>query len=288
MPKFDVVVGNPPYKGGLHLKFLELAYSISNEMIIWISPSAWILDEKKIDKKAKIIRDLVGNNIENIEFFNGNEIFNVGLFLPFSIITIDKNKKSTGIDVSNKIYNNSFRYDSIEEINKWNNLEVYPDLKYKVLKLSNNDNLLTHKNEENGPYYISLPLIRGHIIRKPGNEMVMDDFYSFFPGDIEIKKSFKRRKWGESRDFYFSFKTEKEAKNFMDFLKTRWGMFSLSINKMNGNLNRGELASVPWLDWSRSWTEKDFEELIDATPEEKEFVYKNIPDYYGISKAKDE
>ena len=281
--KIDVVVGNPQYKYGLHLKFLKIAYNISKKWIVWISPSAWILDEKGIDKSAKNMRDLVGNNIKDIELFNGNKIFNVGLFLPFSIITIIKDGHKEKIKVINKIYNNEEEYDSIEDINKWNDLKTYPNLKNKILNLSKKDNILDHKNEERGEYFINFPIIRGNIIKnKEVPEMVQHDFYSFFPKDIKIEKEFKRRKWGESRDFYFTFKNNQEAENFLSFLKTRWAMFSLSIYKINSNLNRGELSSVPWLDWSEPWTEERFEKMINATPEEIEFVHKNIPNYYNI------
>jgi len=282
MPKCDVVIGNPPFLSGLHLRFLEMAYNSSKKYVLWISPSAWILDEKGKDKKSLFTRGLIRKDLKSMILFNGNNIFNVGLFLPFSIITIIKDDAPQKIKVHNKIFNNEEEYDTIEEINKWNDLKIYPILKDKILTLCNMDNLLNHKNQEDGKYYINFPLIRGHILRDGKTQkMIQDDFYSFFPSDIKPEKEFKRRKWGKTRDFYFTFKTLKEAHNFLSFLKTRWAMFALSIFKINSNLNRGEVGSVPWLDWSEPWTETRFEKLIKATPEEMEFVYKNIPKYYS-------
>ena len=58
--KFDVVVGNPPYFKNLHLDFLKIAYNISKRFIIWVHPSAWIIDERE---KNNDIKELIKNNI---------------------------------------------------------------------------------------------------------------------------------------------------------------------------------------------------------------------------------
>ena len=284
MPKFDVVVGNPPYKGTLHLDFLKKAYDISNEWIIWIHPSSWIFDEKGLSKKFNETKYLLKENIKEIIFLNGNPIFNIAMFVPLMIEVINKKIKSNQILIKDKIHNKKYIVDNLYSINKWNDYKVYPNLKEKILNLAKKDNLLKHKNELNGDNIINLALIRGHPSKKKEDIMFEEDFYTFFPKDKKIENIKRKRIWGESRDFFFSFKTYEEAENFINFLKTRWAMFALSIYKNNQHLDSGELASVPWLDWKRSWTEKDFEELINATPEEKEFVYKNIPDYYGIAK----
>ena len=279
--KFDVIVGNPPYKNGLHLRFLNLVYSLSKEYIIWLSPSIWIIDGKKTNKSYKKIRSLIDNNLKEVTLFNGNRMFNVGLYFPFSIIVINKKGRNGKIKVENRIYNSIEYYDSIEGINKWNDLRVYPKLRDKILSLSKRGNLHDYLNKKNGDYIINLALVRGHgDVSGDPNKMFKDDFYSFFPRNVKID-NFINYKKNTGKVSFFSFKTLEEANNFITFLKTRWAMFSLSIYKNNQNII-GELASVPWLDWSRPWTEKDFENLIDATQEEKDFVYKNIPDYYGV------
>lgn len=70
----------------------------------------------------------------------------------------------------------------------------------------------------------------------------------------------------------------------MNFLKTRWGAFALSILKMSSQASSGVFEPIPWLKWKESWPEEKFEKLIHATPEEIAFVKENIPDYYGIAK----
>ena len=286
MPTFDVVIGNPPYKSGLHLSFLKIGYNISKKYVIWLSPSGWLLDEKGMDKKVIKIKNIIKDNIEYVKLFNGNYMFNVGLFMPFSIIKLNKDIKNQKIKVVNNLYDNVEYYDSIFEINKWNDKSIYPILKKRILSLSNKDSLLNHKNKKIGKYYVNLSLIRGHVLINNEQRMFQDDFYSFFPKDINIQENINVREKYKSKNnegisLYFSFKTKNEASNFINFLKTRWAMFSLSIFKNNSNLDRGELGSVPWLDWTKEWTEQEFEKLINATEEEKQFIYNNIPKYYN-------
>jgi len=275
MPQFDVVVGNPPYKGMMHLDFLEIAYKISNGWIVWVQPSNWLIDKKGIAKRFKELKNIVANNIEEIKLFNGNPYFKVNQMYPFNIITINKNKKESKFKLIDEINRKEIYYNNINEINKWSDPSIYNNLQDKILKLSNKDNINNYLNIERGNYYINMSKIRGNINTTDIHSLWKDDYYSTITKNAKIELS-------PSMNFWFSFETIEEAQNFLDFLKIKWSMFSLSIYKNSTSLHRGELKAIPWLDWSRSWTEKDFEELIEATEEEKEFVYKNIPNYYNI------
>lgn len=284
--KFDVVVGNPPFKGrgDLHLKFLNLAYKLSSGYIVWIHPSTWILDERGTNKKYEYTKKLIKDNIVNLTFFNGNPIFDVKLFVPFVIEFIDKNNNNKGqIKVFDKLNQKQITYQNIEEINKWGDIKIYPILKNKILKLCEEDNLNNHDNKKEGSWYVNLSLLRGNVELKSPQKMVKNDFYTFFPKD-PIKPSREIQEKFLDRTLFWSFKSEEEATNFINFLKTRWAMFSLSIFKNNQHFLFGNaIESVPWLNWSEPWTEERFEKLINATPEEIEFVHKNIPDYYHIA-----
>jgi len=279
MPKFDVVVGNPPYQRSLHLKFLELAYKISDQWILWVQPSNWLIDEKGKTRQYKKSKDLINNNVKNITLFNGNRIFNVGLFNSFMISVIDKKNENGGkIIVKDKISGKVETYHNINDINKWNDIKIYPGLKNKFVYLCKKDNLDNHlRKDEGGKYYINMTDIRGHISYDP-EKILDDDFYSMVPKDEKITS-------GPTKWLWWNFKSKKEAENCLKFLKTRWAMFGLSIFKTNQHIDSGKASRlVPWLDWNQEWTEEKFENLIDATPEEIEFVYNNIPDYYNISK----
>lgn len=278
MPKFDVVVGNPPYKGMLHLEFLKLAYKLSKRWVIWINPSAWLIDERGTNKKYELTKKLISEKLQEITFFNGNPVFNVGLFVPFAISTIDKSKKTQEIKIIDKVNNIETSILDINSINKWNEYKIYPGLREKIKTLCSKDSFHKHQNIEIGNFYVNLSYVRGHFPLRTSDKMMMEDFYSFIPRDKKIEKNKKDKERGQ---LFFTFLTEKEAQNFISFLKTRWAMFSLSIFKIDQNLGGNFMGSSPWLDWSEPWTEERFEKLINATPEEIEFIHKNIPDYYN-------
>jgi hypothetical protein len=273
MPKFDVVVLNPPFHRNMHLDFLELAYKTSKEWVICVHPSVWILHEEGL-KLYKRYKNLIRNSTLELTFFNGNPIFNTKLFYPFVIDVINKKQNTYGkIKVIDKLRDKILIYDDIDKINKWSDLEIYPKLRGKILEYSKKDNLEKHWYKKDGEFYINLAYVRGNVETQDPNKIFQEDFYTIIPKKLKIENA-------PSKSIWFSFKTQNEAENFLKFLKLRWTMFSLSFNKINQHFKGGALRTIPWLDWSEPWTEERFEQLISASPEEKEFVYKNIPKYY--------
>jgi hypothetical protein len=63
-------------------------------------------------------------------------------------------------------------------------------------------------------------------------------------------------------------------------VKTNFVRFCLSINKNNQNLYCGEMSLIPWLDFSREWTDEDLIKEFELTKEEVDFINKHIPKYY--------
>ena len=107
--------------------------------------------------------------------------------------------------------------------------------------------------------------------------MVQKDFYTIV--SVERKTQLFTEKVGESfLKFYFD--TEKESDNFLNYLKTNFVRFLLSIYKNNQNLHRGELEIVPWLDFTKEWTDEKLYKEFNLTKEEIDFIEKNIPKYY--------
>ena len=81
-------------------------------------------------------------------------------------------------------------------------------------------------------------------------------------------------------NIFFSFKTHNEAENFIKYLKTDICRFALSIYKNNSQLDRGELKSIPWLDFSETIEEKELIKKINITDSEIEFIKSKISKYY--------
>jgi site-specific DNA-methyltransferase (adenine-specific) len=80
----------------------------------------------------------------------------------------------------------------------------------------------------------------------------------------------------------FSLDTEEERDNFIEYLKTDFARFCLSFYKNNANLGTGELAIIPWLDFTNKWTDKELYEKFNVSEELQNYINTFIPDYHGI------
>jgi len=278
MPKFDCVVGNPPFKGGLHLSFLELAYNISKQYILWISPSSQFLDEKGIKRKYESVNNIIEKHINNITFFNGNSLFNVGAFLPFAITYIDKSIINNNIQIIDKINKKTIMVSSLNEVNKWGD-PIFTKFKCNIQQLCNKDNILNHLNKHVRDYFVNIAIIRGNVNFKDIDKMLDNNFYTFYPNNTKVERTIRTGRSGNIK-FYVSFYKENDANNFFKYLKTNFARACLSIYKVNVHLDRGELKVVPWLDFSQEWTDEKLYKYFELTQEEINFIEKNIPKYY--------
>jgi hypothetical protein len=269
--KFDIVIGNPPYNQMIDMDFVTKSYNISDS-ILFVHPSTWLLDEKGKQKKFIKTKELVKDHLENITLFNGNKLFRIALFVPCVITHIDKNKKNKGIYCVDKINNIELEYEDVYQINKYSNKNLYFTIKNKIIDKTK-FNLLSNKNIINGEYYVNISQIRGNVNLNSDIYMVQNDFYTIIPKDIIVKNK-------NDKHMFFSFKTKNEANNLINYLKSNFTRFCLSIYKNNSQLDRGELELIPWLDFSREWTDEDLIKEFELTSEEVEFINKHIPKYY--------
>ena len=270
--KFDIVIGNPPFNQMIDMDFVKKSYRIS-DVILFVHPSTWLLDEKGKQKKFNETKDLIKNSLESIELFNGNKLFGIALFVPCVITYINKSKKNDSIKCVDRINDTELLYNNIFEINKFSNLSIYPSLKEKIIKISKNNNLLMNKNVNSGNYFINMAQIRGNVNLKSDKYMIQEDFYTIIPKDTLVKNT-------KEKHMFFSFTSKLEAENFLTFLKTDFCRFCLSILKNNSQLDRGELALIPWIDFSNVCSDDILIEKFKLNNDEVSFIRKNIPKYY--------
>jgi len=269
---FNYSIGNFPFNQMIDMKFLRLSYEISDVTCI-VHPSTWLLDEKGKQNTFNETKELVKKHLESIELFNGNKIFNISLFVPCVITYINKFKKESVIKCIDKINNIEIDYDDIFQINKYSSKHIYHTLKNKILNRSKINNILNNKNIINGNFYINTAQIRGNVIKNDDRKMLKDDFYTMVTRDTEVSNN-------KDKHMFFSFKNEREANNFLKYIKTNFCRFCLSIYKNNSQLDRGELAIIPWLDFTQEWTDEKLYKEFGFTEEEIKFIEKNIPKYY--------
>lgn len=272
LEKFDRCAENPPFNQMIDMDFLTKCHNMCDQ-VVFIHPSTWLLDEKNKQQKFTKTKDIVKDTLEKFVLFNGNKIFQIALFVPVAITFFNKEKKSKGIYCKDCINDIELVYDSIYKINKYSNIIEYLSIRDKVRNKSNLDNLLNNKNKLNGDFFVNTAQIRGNVNKNSDSIMIQDDFYTFIPKDTKISNE-------NTKHMFFSFDSYEKADNFLNYLKTNFSRFCLSIFKSNSQLDRGELEIVPYLDFSKKWSDEELYKYFDFTESEIKFIEKNIPKYY--------
>ena len=274
--KINISLGNPPYNQMIDMLILQKSYKISDR-VLYVHPSTWLLDEKGKQKKFTETKELIKDSLESIELFNGNKIFGVQLFVPCAFTYVNKVKKINGIICLDKINNKNITYNSIYDINKFSDLDIYKSLKDKIKEISKNNNLHTRLlNDTGNNFYVNLSQIRGHVDLASDTIMLKSDFYTLCTKDLIPTNSPRVQR----EKTQASFQTIEEANNFINYVKTNFVRFCLSINKNNQNLYCGEMSLIPWLDFSIKWTDDLLNNKFELNENEIDFINRVIPKYY--------
>ena len=279
--KFDIVFSNPPYNDNLDLKILEPLFDVSKN-IIFVHPSSFLLDNKNI--KPLFVRIKNTLFLKECVLFWGNELFNIGLFVPICI------SHWTNTINNNVIVNDKAFLKKQYVVNNINDISIHGDLSIIKNTIDNiktyidkNGSLIEHKysNDFNSEkYYAKLPVIRGHVpvVDKYNNLKINDDFLSLISLDIKNNTTIKEN--DISKCIVFEFNNEIERLNFINYCKSKFARFCLSFYKINGNLNRGETKLIPWMDFTKEWNDKKLCEEFGISKELWQYIDNFIPDYY--------
>jgi hypothetical protein len=266
--KFDVIIGNPPYSKGLHLKILEAAYSklSKNGQLIFVHPSTPFLRPKPIIKN-------IASDIKSITLIDGFKVFNVAAWVPLSITHLVKNLNTDKFIFTIKT---GEKYElSLEDISVFGKKPEYLSLRKKTTTAKN---LATESFKGEIPadfkYFVYISHFAGHA--QQHDEL----FISATSADEEDEIKLKPGKWHN-----FGFNSYNEALNFIKYKRSKFAMRCLSFEKINQNVELRELAVIPWLDFSQEWTETDLIKFFKLTSLEIEFI-NEVPEF-GTKKQKD-
>jgi hypothetical protein len=290
--RFDVIISNPPYSKGLHLKFLEKSLTLSKKDILFVHPSTQYVDKKSDmeGEKSKYysINQKLEKFIKSIHLFNGNSIFNIGLYIPCAITHLDVSNKNNGnFYLTNQITNEKKICNSVSNIHSFGTSDLFFSIFSKIrMRMENSLNDLANlkcQGKENerilkdpNSFFVDFTFIRGHSdLSGSLKTMFKEDFHTLF------KKSIKP-KFGENPKYgiWFEFKTMKEAENFISYCKTDFARFGLAILKMSQNQHAGEMKLIPWMDFTQEWDEEKLYSHFGITKEEQAFIKKIIPPFY--------
>jgi hypothetical protein len=274
--KFDVIVGNPPYLDGLHMKFLLKCFSLLKDdgQLVFVQPSTFFVNHKP-NSNYKLINN-IDSYVKSIEFINGNKIFNIGLFAPCTLTHLSKIERIGNFPVK-YLTGEIINYSSISEINLIPQKELILSLKEK---LKNNKNLENYKKISSKiikNYIVPLSRIRGHV--SYNTEYVNSDFYTFFSSKIKILLNEEIKTSIKNYNNLFEFETIGECENFIKYLKTNFARRTLSFLKAGPGIDRGELFFVPYLDFTREWTDEKLFKYFNLSQQEIDFI-NLIPKYY--------
>jgi hypothetical protein len=284
--KFDVIFSNPPYNGNLDLKILKSPFEQKiSDKIVFVHPSTFLLDKKF---KMNIYNELRNTNyLEYVYMFWGNKLFDIKLFSPCCISVWNTNKTDDKCLVNDNAFirwtGNEPKYTC-----KINDISIHGKIFEKVkhfLKCDNN--ILTHITNENEltDYSVKFALIRGGSdILKSDSNNTCEHFYSIIGLDTENYKcdhTFRFPAHATTQQkLHWSFTNNIIRDNFINYCKTKIVRFILSLYKLNGNLGRGELEVIPWLDFTQEWNDKKLCKEFGISEELWEYIDNFIPDYY--------
>jgi 16S rRNA G966 N2-methylase RsmD len=282
--KFDLVFSNPPYNANVDIKILNEIIDIADEFVV-VHPSTWILDRKGKTKMFKDLKNKVENNLQSVDFFNGNNIFNIELFVPCMITHLNK-KYSGNTLVTN--FSINFEVSDITDITKfgekWSSL-----VKPFTNKFLSCDSIMVHKTLHDATvdeekYYCQLAGVRGTPNRsKNSNHMLLSDFYTMIMKN-DGNKGIRNLNVRKDAWLVWKFDTEAECDNFINYLKTDFSRFLLSVLKNTQNNHYGEMDLIPWLDFTEEWDDDKLFAKFDVSQELQDYIRDFLPDFHGIRK----
>jgi 16S rRNA G966 N2-methylase RsmD len=296
--EFDIIVANPPYKAGLHLRFLDKALDLKSETgeIVFIHPAEWLV-QKRSTSRTKMFPQLKSKiNGADIVFID-NPWEAVSLWVPLSITHI--NNSGDYYFTDKRLFNTQekSKIDSLTSISILGDISKYLTLFNKLQRASVLDNFKKHEDRVDRPYYLTLFLFSGqkNDFERGGTFRQFDNLYNIKPSKLysrtaitspsrelvitdapQIARPMFGKLVGNEKP-WISFNTLEEAQNCHSFL-TKSALFRsyFSVLKINQHAADSLLPEIPWLDWTQEWTDEKLFEHFELTQEEIQEVYRII------------
>ena len=242
--KFDIVVGNPPYDGNLHLKILDqvMMYLSDEGEVVWLAPTPRLTsirnlyDEKTIARNSKILAYKHLKTCERIN--NAIKLFSAGIQQHLSISKYTLKETSKDIDFK-----------------KWVSSPIPVDLLCKIMKKCMDNTIL--KNQQSGKFVLPISDIHGHVGQK--------DFLNIMSNTYARQlKSIGRIK--------VKFKSDEDRHDFYDFWNSKLGRFLVSLWKVDTHV---EHRYIPYA-WFK--TKDEFFRFFNLTDDEIKLIEEAIKD----------
>ena len=271
--KFDLVFSNPPYNGNVDLKILKEIVPIANEIVV-VHPSTWLIDMKCVKKLFTDLKLLLNGRLLSAEIFDGNKVFNIDLHVPV-VITHIKDNNTGAYNVS--IFGDEFKTNSLDDITKfgkdWENI-VKP-FRESIMKGSESfiwEKRISKEDVRDNFSHCQISAVNGAGART----------FTITGKDTQKIKYINNPDARKDGFLVWQFDTDGERDNFVEYLKTDFARFCFCLLKNNGNNHCGEMALIPWLDFTQSWDDEKLYKHFNIDEETQEYIREFLPDYYGI------
>ena len=260
---FDIIVGNPPYKGALHYKILNTIKNTAcnnDSKISWISPDIFA-DYMKIKESPK--------GLVKLEHFNNKEASNL---FGGHIQT------SNGLSISYYDFssNDTLSIDDISIIENWpiEGIHFANDVKSNI-KVSLNDKIETYNNQK---YFCPITIMQ-KVDGGSNRANIICDIGVLTNGCIDGVNYKKIRKNGgksdEDRELYgFSFNTYREAENCFNSFKLDFYQTYVSLMHLH---SRYILKDYPYLEnYNIEWTNDKLITYFNIDDRSKKYINTKI------------
>lgn len=280
---FDLVVGNPPFSGSLHLKLHRTLSDLAtpNGKVVFVHPINSLLVHKPM-RGVGHTKIMDCSKLTSVKMFWANHTFDIYLFVPVGITVWDKSKNpSEKVKVVDKAFTNTeylCDYDKIHvhgarfpEFLDWFERNVsfpFGNLREHGAKLATDD------------YFIKLSILRGHAPSSDDCTRPDDDYFTLLPRDENATVEQCTISKSEGYHNIYSFHTQLERDNFIRYLKTKCVRFLLSLSKSNPMMFRGEMARIPWMDFNVAYSDETLRKEWNIGDDMWDYIDKTLPDYY--------
>ena len=294
---FDVVLGNPPYKGRMHADFMEIGYDILEEdgKMVFVHPTNWLihLRENGNFKKDLALKNKIGNHFVSFDFYNSDDLFpqgGCGTYYPLTITSIDKTKTNTEINFNrfDKV-KGSYVVNSSLDINHVGSYTTIKSIEDKIRNKSNRFISDAIDNSQKNAYYVSLNWMSGNGFTthefSDGISRTFQNRYNFINSSNHIvtdkpllSKPQKGKSVGNPKAG-IPFNTNKDANAFLYYVtSTMFVKYLIITYNMDQNVQTA-YHYVPMINSSLMMSDEAIFKFFEFTQEEVNLIKNTIESY---------
>jgi len=304
MPKFDVVVGNPPYQtpkssgGGLggnqsklYVKFVQLSIRILKDggYLCFIHPGNWRCGMSRITKQIGNL--LKSKQIDYLNINKAKQYFNVGSRFDWYVLKNVPNYKNTQIETEyGEVNINLNNYKIIPNILNEIALSVFEKTIFnnKIDKIGNklfySDERMSAPSKEKTKEYLypfMIPGEKNQKIRWYGlkKHPLQDNYKIFFSTTGDGGSLYLGKDYGTSGIFgnlVILCSNKTEVDNYYSFFNSKLFRFIVKAVNFNRFYNYALNELIPDPKISMNWTEQNLYEYFNLTQEEIDYIESQI------------